>query len=63
MSALASGTAAPPPAADPDREFARDEKVKQAASRVKEAEGKLREARQKHREALAKARERAQKTL
>jgi AcrR family transcriptional regulator len=63
MQSVADGREAPTPKPDSDREFSKDEKVRQAASRVKEAEGKLRDARQKHREAIAKARERAEKTL
>jgi AcrR family transcriptional regulator len=50
------GTASQP---DPDREFARDERVKKAKAHTKDVEGKLREARQKEREAISKAREKA----
>jgi AcrR family transcriptional regulator len=44
---------------DPDREFARDERVRNARDKVRDAEQKLRELRKKEREAISKARERA----
>jgi AcrR family transcriptional regulator len=44
---------------DPDREFARDERVRNARDKVKDAEQKLRELRKKEREAISKAREKA----
>jgi AcrR family transcriptional regulator len=43
---------------DPDREFARDERVKKVRDQVRDAEGKLRDLRKKEREAVARARER-----
>jgi AcrR family transcriptional regulator len=44
---------------DPDREFAKDERVRNARDKVRDAEQKLRELRKKEREAIAKAREKA----
>ena len=44
---------------DPDREFAKDERVRSAHDKVRDAEQKLRELRKKEREAIAKAREKA----
>jgi AcrR family transcriptional regulator len=44
---------------DPDREFARDERVRKARDQVRDAENKLRDLRKKEREAIAKAREKA----
>jgi AcrR family transcriptional regulator len=44
---------------DPDREFAKDERVRSARDKVRDAEQKLRELRKKEREAISKARERA----
>ncbi|MDQ1546576.1 MAG: hypothetical protein QOH69_1480 [Actinomycetota bacterium] len=44
---------------DPEREFARDDRVRSARDKVRDAEQKLRELRKKEREAVAKARERA----
>lgn len=44
---------------DPDREFARDDRVRNARDKVRDAEQKLRELRKKEREAVAKAREKA----
>jgi AcrR family transcriptional regulator len=51
------GTTAKP---DPDREFARDERVKKAREHVRDAENKLRDLRMKERAVIAKARERSQ---
>jgi AcrR family transcriptional regulator len=51
-----TGTAATP---DPDREFAKDERVRAARDKVRDAENKVRDLRKKEREAIAKARERA----
>lgn len=59
MAQVAAGTPEVSLSPGPDRAFAKDEKVKQAASRLKDAESKLRDARQKHREAIAKAREKS----
>jgi AcrR family transcriptional regulator len=44
---------------DPDREFAKDDRVRSARDKVRDAEQKLRELRKKEREAVAKAREKA----
>jgi AcrR family transcriptional regulator len=44
---------------DPDREFARDERVKKTREQVRDAENKLRDLRKKEREAISKAREKA----
>jgi AcrR family transcriptional regulator len=44
---------------DLDREFAKDERVRNARDKVRDAEQKLRELRKKEREAIAKAREKA----
>jgi AcrR family transcriptional regulator len=56
LSAGRTGTQSRP---DPDREFARDERVKKAREQVRDAENKLRDLRKKEREAIAKAREKA----
>ena len=56
LSAGRPGTTSEP---DPDREFAKDERVRNARDKVRDAEQKLRELRKKEREAISKARERA----
>ena len=50
-----TGTVLPP---DPDRDIARDDKVRKARDQVRDAETKLRDLRKKEREAVAKAHER-----
>ncbi len=59
MSELSAGRPGTQSEPDPDREFARDERVKKAREQVRDAENKLRELRKKEREAIAKAREKA----
>jgi AcrR family transcriptional regulator len=59
MSELGAGRSGTQSQPDPDREFARDERVKKAREQVRDAENKLRELRKKEREAIAKAREKA----
>jgi AcrR family transcriptional regulator len=56
---LAAGRPGSVSAPDPDREFAKDERVRNARDKVRDAEAKLRDLRKKEREAIAKARERA----
>ncbi|HMH59388.1 MAG TPA: TetR/AcrR family transcriptional regulator C-terminal domain-containing protein [Galbitalea sp.] len=56
LSAGRPGTQSQP---DPDREFARDERVRKVREQVRDAETKLRDLRKKEREAIAKAREKA----
>ena len=56
LSAGRPGTTSEP---DPDREFAKDERVRNARDKVRDAEQKLRELRKKEREAISKAREKA----
>jgi AcrR family transcriptional regulator len=59
MAELGAGRPGTQSQPDPDREFARDERVKKAREQVREAENKLRELRKKEREAIARAREKA----
>jgi AcrR family transcriptional regulator len=56
LSAGRPGTTSQP---DPDREYAKDERVRNARDKVRDAEQKLRELRKKEREAISKAREKA----
>jgi AcrR family transcriptional regulator len=59
MAELSAGRPGMQSQPDPDREFARDERVKKAREQVRDAENKLRDLRKKEREAIAKAREKA----
>jgi AcrR family transcriptional regulator len=56
MNELAAGRPGAVSQPDPDREFDRDERVRNARDKVRDAEQKLRELRKKEREAIAKAR-------
>jgi AcrR family transcriptional regulator len=59
MAELGAGRPGTQSQPDPDRQFARDERVKKAREQVRDAENKLRDLRKKEREAIAKAREKA----
>lgn len=59
MSELAAGRSGSVSQPDPDREFDRDERVRNARDKVRDAEQKVRELRKKEHEAIAKARERS----
>ncbi len=59
MAELAAGRPGTTSQPDPDREFAKDERVRSARDKVRDAEQKLRELRKKEREAVTKARDKA----
>jgi AcrR family transcriptional regulator len=59
MAELGAGRPGTQSEPDPDREFARDERVRKVGEQVRDAETKLRDLRKKEREAIAKAREKA----
>ncbi|MDQ1552425.1 MAG: hypothetical protein QOD50_1847 [Actinomycetota bacterium] len=59
MTELGAGRPGTTSQPDPDREFAKDERVRSVRDKVRDAEQKLRELRKKEREAISRAREKA----